>query len=207
MNVQPVCYDPKEPLFWAIDFNVNPMCSVIGQDVDGRVHVLEELVLPQSNTWQLCEEFVRRIRPWTYEHGGPLNVYVYGDATGNSRHSSADESDWEIVRQALGRVQGLCRAQLRVPRQNPTVKLRVNTVNAMLCNQRQERKLLIHPECRQLIKDFERVSWAMDGNGNLMADIDKSDPLRTHISDALGYKLAYESDLVQKGGAIRNGIF
>ena len=138
---------------------------------------------------------------------GAVNVYVYGDATGNSRHSSADESDWEIVRQALGRFQELCRVQLRVPRQNPTVKMRVNTVNAMLCNQRQERKLFIHPECKQLIKDLERVTWAMDGNGNTMAQIDKSDPLRTHISDAVGYALAYESDLVQKGGVIRNGLF
>ena len=68
--MRPVSYDPKEPLFWAIDFNVNPMCSVIGQEIDGRVHVLEELVLPQSNTWQLCEEFMRRLRHWVYEHGG-----------------------------------------------------------------------------------------------------------------------------------------
>ncbi len=206
MNVGPVSYQPNEPLFWAIDFNVNPMCSVIGQEVGGRVQVLEELVLPQSNTWQLCDQLVDRLRAWVHDHGGPINVYVYGDATGKSRHSSADESDWEIVRQVLGRVQGLCRAQLRVEKQNPTVKMRVNTVNAMLCNQRQERKLLIHPECKQLIKDFERVTWARDGNGNIMAAIDKSDPMRTHVSDALGYKLAYESDLVQKGGVIRNGV-
>ena len=31
-------------------------------------------------------------------------------------------------------------------------------------------------------------------------------PWRTHISDALGYKLAYESALVQKGGVIRHGL-
>src|SRR3954454_4393943 len=88
------------------------------------------------------------------------------------------------------RARGLCRAQLRVPKQNPSVKMRVNAVNAMLRNQRQERKLLIHPKCRQLIKDFERVSWAADANGNILPQIDKSDPMRTHVSDALGYKLA-----------------
>ena len=75
----------------------------------------------------------------------------------------------------------------------------------MLCNQRQERKLLIHPQCRQLIKNLERVTWAMDGNGNTMAQIEKSDPMRTHISDSVGYALAYESELVQKGGVIRTG--
>ena len=84
--------------------------------------------------------------------------------------------------------------------------MRVNTVNSMLCNQRQEQRLIIHPDCQQLIKDFERVTWAVDGNGNIMANIDKSDPMRTHVSDALGYKLAYESDLVRKGRVLPYGV-
>jgi len=83
----------------------------------------------------------------------------------------------------------------------------VNSMNVMLCNQRGERKLIVHPECKQLIKDFERVTWAVDGNGNLLGDIDKSDPTRTHVSDALGYKVAYESDLVQRGQAIPQSVF
>ncbi len=204
-NVEPVSYQPEQPLFWAIDFNVNPMCSVIGQNVGGRVHVLEELVLPASNTWKLCEEFVRRVQSWASAYGGPIQVDVFGDATGDARHSSADRSDWEIVRQSLGRV-AVVRPHFQVPRQNPSVKMRVNATNAMLCNQRQERKLLVHPGCKQLIKDFERVSWALDGNGNLMGAIDKSDPARTHVSDALGYKLAYESDLVQKVSFMRQSL-
>ena len=197
-NVKPVSYDPSQPLFWAIDFNVNPMCSVIGQRVGDITYVLEELVLTQSNTWQLCEEFLRRVRQWMTAEGGPIPVYVYGDATGGNRHSSSDKSDWQIVRQALGRVPHLCSHQLRVPKQNPSVKLRVNTVNAMLCSQRRERRLIIHPECKQLIKDFERVTWASDGNGNILPEIDKSDPMRTHVSDALGYKLVSESELVNR---------
>jgi hypothetical protein len=84
--------------------------------------------------------------------------------------------------------------------------MRVNAVNAMLANHRQEAKLLIHPECKQLIRDFERVSWAADASGNLLAAIDKSDPMRTHVSDALGYQLAFESDLVEKGGVISRGL-
>lgn len=205
-NVQPLVYEPNEPLFWAIDFNVNPMCSVIGQNTGERVHVLEELVLPASNTWQLCEEFIRRLRRIVHHHGEPVHLHIYGDATGNSRHSSADQSDWEIIRQALGRVEGLIRPHFQVPKQNPSVRMRVNSMNAMLCNQRQQRRLLVDPECRQLIRDFERVTWAMDRNGNMLGDIDKSDPMRTHVSDALGYSTAYESELVQQGGVMRNGL-
>lgn len=171
-NVEPLFYQPGQPVFWAIDFNVNPMCSLIGQNIAGRVHVLEEIVLPASNTWKLCDEFVRRIRAMASTHGGPIHVHIFGDATGDSRHSSADESDWQIVRKAMGRVDDLVRTHFRVPKQNPSVKLRVNATNAMLCNQQQERKLLVDPSCKQLIKDFERVSWAMDSNGNLLGTID-----------------------------------
>lgn len=198
-NVQPVSYRPEESLFSAIDFNVNPMCSVIGQTVGERVHVLQELALPGSNTWQMCREFLRRLESWVERYGGPVEVDVYGDASGNSRNSSADQSDWEIIRRELGRAARLVRPHFHVPRQNPSVKMRVNTMNGKLCNQRGERKLIVHPECKQLIKDFERVSWAMDSNGNLLGDIDKADPMRTHVSDALGYQVAHESDLVQKG--------
>jgi hypothetical protein len=30
-NVRPLEYDLRLPLFWALDFNINPMCAVIGQ--------------------------------------------------------------------------------------------------------------------------------------------------------------------------------
>ena len=80
-------------------------------------------------------------------------------------------------------------------------------VNALLRNQRQERNLLIHPDCSHLIKDFERVTWAADGNGNLLPQIDKSDPMRTHVSDALGYQLVAESEFVDKVRTTRHGLF
>ena len=85
--------------------------------------------------------------------------------------------------------------------------MRVNSVNGMLCNQRREHRLIIDPGCRQLIKDFERVSWAADANGNILAHIDKSDPMRTHVSDALGYHIAAESELIEKGHVSRTGLF
>lgn len=41
-----------------------------------------------------------------------------------------------------------------------------------------------------MIIDFERVHWKSDGNGNTISEIDKSDPARTHVSDALGLEEA-----------------
>src|SRR5450756_1230647 len=76
-----------------------------------------------------------------------------------------------------------------VPTSNPPVKDRVNCVNAVLGNQAGERRLRIDPGCKQLIQDLERVHWKADPNGNALADIDKADPLRSHLSDALGYMI------------------
>jgi hypothetical protein len=67
------------------------------------------------------------------------------------------------------------------------VKDRINCVNAMLRNHAGEHRLLIDPRCKQLIKDLEQVCWKADPYGNALAEVDKSDPMRTHVSDAVGY--------------------
>jgi hypothetical protein len=82
---------PDAPLLWALDFNVDPMCSVVAQVIGGTVYVLDEIVLRNSNTLQACEEFLRRFP------GHPRGLVVYGDASGNNTHTSGD-SDYHIVR-------------------------------------------------------------------------------------------------------------
>jgi terminase large subunit-like protein len=214
-NVRPLRYDPKLPLFWAIDFNMNPLCSVLGQTAQGSVRILEELILPDSNTLAACEEFLDRTRKWTtapeildqplrpdvsaeFEEilrqlqPPPLNVYVYGDATGEQRKTSASRTDWQIVKNFFGRYTDRYHAKFQVPTANPPVKDRINCVNAILRNQAGEHRLQIDPQCKQLIKDFEQVCWKADPHGNPLAELDKSDPMRTHASDAAGYLIARE---------------
>ncbi len=65
-------------------------------------------------------------------------------------------------------------------------------MNAMLHNYAGERRLLIDPKCKQLIQDLEQVAWKADPHGNSLSDLDKSDPMRTHVSDAVGYFIARE---------------
>ena len=80
---------------------------------------------------------------------------------------------------------------------SPAVKDRVNCVNAMLKNRLGERRLSVDASCKELIKDFERVQWKRDPFGNPMIEIDKSDPKRTHLSDAVGYMIAHQFPLLQ----------
>lgn len=223
-HVRPVAYNPTHPLFWALDFNTSPLCSVIGQMINDRVYILEELILPDSNTPAACEEFVIRTRKWTnalgileplpdmneaqaellqqlqQHHLGTLNLYIYGDATGTQRKTSATRTDWQIVRDFFGRHSDRYRASLRISKSNPLVKDRVNCVNAVLRNYAGQHRLMIDPGCKHLIKDLEQVCWKADPYGNPTADLDKSDPMRTHVSDALGYMIAQEFPMRLQAG-------
>ena len=226
-NVRPLRYDPRLSLSWSLDFNMNPLCSVLVQQVGGTLHILDELILPDSNTLAACEEFLSRTKPWTmapevfnpplppdvlpaYEEmlmqlqPRPLNVYVYGDATGAHRQTSASRTDWQIVKNFFGRYTDRYHASFRVLSTNPAVKDRINCVNAMLRNHAGQRRLWIDPKCKQLIKDLEQVCWKADPHGNPLAELDKSDPMRTHASDALGYLVAREfpmrAQMGERGG-------
>jgi hypothetical protein len=186
-NVEKQDFNPRLPLFWSLDFNVNPMCSVIGQRDGDWLNILDELFLPDSHTQAACQEFHRRVSPW----GRRMNVNLFGDASGNGRHTSASRTDWQIVREMLTGYGYVVNS--RVPSANPPVKDRVNCVNAMLLNQAGERRLMIGPGCKELIKDLEQVTWDAE-------TLDKSDGKRSHLSDALGYVVAQDFGMKPKGG-------
>ncbi len=101
-------------------------------------------------------------------------------------------TDRQIARDFFGRYPDRFQVQFRVPRSNPPVKDRINCVNARLLNHAGQRRLLIDSRCKHLIKDFEQVCWKADPHGSSLAELDKSDPMRTHVSDAVGYFVARE---------------
>lgn len=205
-------HNRKFPIWWSLDFNVNPMCSVIGQTINGVIRALDELVLPDSNTLAACEEFMARTKKWiqapampeSYEDaiGMPdrLNVYVYGDPSGGSRQTSASRTDWQIVKEFFGRYSDRFHAHFDVPRAHPLVKDRVNCVNAMLLNYTGQRRLFVDSKCKELAADLEQVAWKADTHGNILSELDKRDPLRTHTSDALGYYVARAFPMRAKRG-------
>jgi hypothetical protein len=189
-NVGSLRFDRRVPLAWALDFNMNPLCSVLAQVSPSRVHILEEMILPDSNTLAACEELLSRTQKWNM--GFPLNVEVYGDATAEQRRTSASRTDWQIVKDFFGRYPDRYHASFRVPSANPPVKDRINCVNALLRNHAGQHRMLVDQSCKHLIKDFEQVCWKADPHGNSLADLDKSDAMRTHVSDAVGYLVARE---------------
>jgi len=176
-------HDPRLPLFWSLDFNINPMCAVIGQRDGEWVHVFDEIVLADSNTAAACEEFLKRAEPWFRQSHPPVQVDVYGDATGDARRSSASRTDWQLVRDFFGQHQDRCRASFHIGSSNPAVRDRVNCVNAKLLSQAGDRKLLIDPRCKHIIQDFERVHWKTDANG--MRSTTSTSPIQSAPTPAM----------------------
>jgi hypothetical protein len=174
-NVEEMEVDPRLPLLWALDFNVDPMSSVVAQVEHGQVKVLGEIVLSRASTYDACEEFANRFP----EHGGGL--VVYADASG-ARLQTSGTTDVEILRKFL-RDGPYGEVRFRIPRANPAVRERVALMNSKLESAAGERSLRVHPRCKELIKDFEQVTYK---ENSLVIDKDR-DPRRTHLSDALGY--------------------
>jgi phage terminase large subunit len=167
--------DLRLPLLWAMDFNVDPMSSVVAQVSNGVVRVLNEIVLRFASTKEACEEFLKR---YPRHDAG---VRVYGDASGNAQHTTGG-TDYDVVREYF-RLHTNVAVQYRVPKANPAVRERVSLVNSKLRSASGEVRMLVDQKCQELIKDFEQVVYKADSN-----QIDKEhDRRRTHLSDALGY--------------------
>lgn len=209
-NVREFPYDHRLPLCWALDFNLNPMCSIIAQVEDktdamdfaltGKRHfeirVLDELFLRDSNDVEACEAFLEHCERYTRPR--PLIVYVYGDASGSNRVrtvGSGANSDWAVIKEFFANRREF-KFSWKYKAGNPAVKDRVGAVNSSLCNSEGARRLLVHPRCKNLIKDLEQVTFKA---GTTSLD-QTTDPMLTHISDALGYMVDTVAGIRQSGG-------
>ena len=179
-NVRPVKNDPQMALYWALDFNVNPMSSVVVQRSGREFRVLDEIVLEHATTEEACEEFRSRYA------SAMTTLFVYGDASGQRRQTTGS-SDYQIIREYLRRA-GYRDVRYNVPPANPSVRDRVGLLNAKLWSALEEVEVVIDPRCKELIRDFEEVTYKPDSGV-----IDKErDSKRTHVSDALGYLIWQE---------------
>ena len=187
-NVAEVKVDRNRALLWALDFNVDPMCSVVAQVGGEGVVVLDEIVLSRATTQQACEEFQNRFP----EHGAGLKVYA--DASG-AHMQTTGTSDLAVLKKFF-RSGEYGAVEFKVPRSNPAVRDRVMVVNAALEPADGESRLLIDGRCKELIKDLEQVAYK---ENTQVIDKDR-DPRRTHLSDALGYLVWQETRVGEKVG-------
>ena len=180
IHLRPCEIDAAKPLLWALDFNVNPLCSVLVQMDGDVVRVLNEIELPNATTEDACEQFSA-----LYDKHGP-NVRIYGDASGSNTHTTGS-TDYELIR-TFFRTRLKFIPEQRVPASNPLVRDRISIVNASLQSADGVVRLYLDPKCKGLIADFEELSYK---DGSTVPDKEK-DSRRSHLSDALGYLMWQE---------------
>jgi hypothetical protein len=157
---------PDLTLLVGMDFNVNPMTAVVAQKIGEQCHVSAEIVLPNSNTFEMMEELLLR---YPQQRG-----VVHPDPSGAARKTSAavGQTDHAIIWQAGWQVYSL--------KPYPIVD-RINSVNAMFENANRQRRLLIDRKCKNLIRALDGLTFKAETHLP-----DKSTGFG-HITDALGY--------------------
>lgn len=155
-----------------MDFNVDPMSAVVAVKAGDQLHVIDEIVIANSNTAEMAAEIRRR-----YPN---RDVAVYPDPSGNSRKTSAPvgQTDFALLRQAGFRV--------IADKHAPPVVDRINEVNALFRNAEGVSRLFVHPRCVHLVKTLEGLTY----KGGTSAP-DKSTGL-DHVGDALSYLVHQE---------------
>lgn len=187
-------YDSKKALILCFDFNVSPGVAAIIQEYGINTFeigpnetistVIDEVFIPEkSNTLRVCEKIISKYK----DHKGI--VICYGDSTGGAKGTAKIRgSDWELIRYKLFPYFG-DRLHIKVPKQNPRERQRINAVNSRLLSFNGNVRLLIDKSCKNTIKDFEGVT-VLEGTAG---EIDKKkNPKLTHLSDSIGYFISKE---------------
>ncbi|QHJ00104.1 terminase [Xylophilus rhododendri] len=171
---------PGDALHIGMDFNVGKMAAVVFVVRDGLPRAVDEF----KDVFD-TPAMVVAIKKRFPDHG----ISVYPDASGQNRKSSnASESDLKLLRDAGFTVV--------VDRTNPGVKDRINSVNAMLCNTYDERRLLVNTsKCPGFVMSLERQVYDDKGEPDKKGGFD-------HQNDAGGYFIVKTWPVVKRVASV-----
>lgn len=188
---------PRRPIVWFMDFNVEPLCSGVGQRVGDVFRVYKEIIIEDNASIDASVEAFMEIM-----RGQEGEVWIYGDASGKHRQTGTGTSEYQLILKALRKYN--VPIKIKVPEANPPVNDRINAVNNALHSVESG---AVHVEidvsCSELIADLEGV--LRDVRGGIKKVTNRRDPYfkRTHISDALGYWITFEEPVSARNFADR----
>lgn len=165
----------NEPLHVGMDFNVGKMAAVVHVLRGDNPHAVDEITRGYD-TPDVIKTLTNRY---------PNNkIHVYPDASGNSRKSvNAAETDLSLLRKAGFSV--------HVNGANPSVKDRINAMNAMFANSDGERRYFVNADrCPVYAESLEQQVWADNGEPDKTAGFD-------HANDGGGYFIVKRYPIVR----------
>jgi hypothetical protein len=175
-NVAPVSLPSEVTACVGFDFNIDPATAVIGWRDGDYPRVYREVFLSHrgGEATVSCARKVKELLS-AANHKGPIRIY--GDATGKSGKTTGP-SDHAVLRSEFSS------ATWCIPHQQPHPKDRYAAINGRSRAASGVTYLRVDPSCTRLIADLEQVVYDETG-----VEDQKSNPMLTHISSALGYWL------------------
>lgn len=194
--------DPNLPIDICHDFNISkgkPMSACFCQYDPTRdtFHIFGECIIEGADTEEVYHEAEAR---GFLDHD---NEYcIYGDATGDSRSPNSKKSNYDIIKEYLGKFRrtngGKIPFTVNVPRANPPVRERHNVVNAYCKNALGKTRLYVYKTAPTVHKGM-RLTELKKG-GQYVEDDSK--PYQ-HVTTALGYRVHREWKKKQSTSGIR----
>lgn len=174
-----------ESLYIGMDFNVGKMAGVVHVLRESQPRAVTEIIKAYDTP-----DMIRIIKERFWLHDGndykkSREIYIYPDASGDSRKSNnASITDIEQLKQAGFNVV--------VNAANPPVKDRVNSMNAMFCNAKGERRYKVNVKrCPIYTECLEQQVWDDNGEPDKKSDND-------HPNDAGGYYIVKQFSIGPK---------
>jgi hypothetical protein len=168
--------DDDKVLHIGMDFNVGQMAAIAHVIRGDKPHAVDEVVNGYDTPDMIR---ILKERYWKYdaEQGRYLatrQLIIYPDSSGDSRKSvNASETDIALLKAANFRV--------RAPNQNPPVKDRINSMQAMFCNGEHKRRYFVNARnCPTYADSLEQQAWGENGEPDKKTGHD-------HTNDAGGY--------------------
>ena len=184
-KVKKLSYQIDLPMDICCDFNVNfmswPLCQA---DSSRNLSILDEVTTRHSSLYVQIEELKKRLSVYLREpRRNPIRFY--GDATGQwTRDPAAVVSSWDTLRAEFSG----WNIKWNYSKTNPRIGDRLFAVNSRFKTADGSVHLKIASQCRELILDFETISF----KDYIKGDKEKAGTERSHSSDAIGYYIYKE---------------
>ena len=166
-------FNPKLPIYIGMDFNIDPMSSIILQEQpNGEIWIVDEAILFGSNVQETANELSRRYYRYLNQ------ISIYPDPAGNNRNHDRGETSLDILREAGFK-------NIYFKRKHPAVQDRINSVNRLLYTANGDIRLRVNSNCSGIISSLEQTTYKAGSR-----EVDKTKGVE-HAADALGYYVDY----------------
>ncbi len=202
-HVKECKYNPLQPLYISIDFNVGKFVSIAFQcsDIDNSrhsyFHVIDEFVLPSANNVEMAQKIRNRF--------GNAMLYLTGDQTGVKRdtgYSNSTDTTLSLLKEKLNisdKQMLFGRYNKAFPQTNPSHQNSWGQCNNVLSHHPNFR---IDPKCKELINDCEIAVFVENKRNFELKKGDGAGKWAMNALDCLRYGFAAKCNSYNKASNI-----